>query len=469
MEDISRSERIQNQIAEAFNDLSSKEADELYSTIVKESLNRGFTYQRAGGKIEAINLMLVPSFFTHEQTAYLKEVSLAIKRGIETVFRAWFRDDDVARMLPMDEEEDGWIKALRKDPLVGSEPVWFRLDSHLKMKKAEWKDNISFFEINSCAVGGIHYSPVADSLFLETILPSLRSHLPELPQIRKGPDLRDLLLRLISGHAGSIGRKTLNIVFAEDMTLNEGITEGPNIVAYLKGKGARITLADPRELYVKDGEVFIREESVDVVYRNFEVKDIMAMDKNGDDVSGIKQAFLNNQVVSSLCGEFDHKSMWEALTSVKLERYFSADDRAIFRKHLLWTRAVRECNTPSPAGLKVDLIPYAAGNKDFLVLKPNRQYGGYGVTIGRDVSHAEWESMLDSALKEEGGWVLQEYGAPEEYVFPLFEEKSLRFEKHNIVYGLSATVEGAGILGRVSREGVVNVARRGGLMPVLRI
>lgn len=469
MEETSRSERMQNQIAEAFNELSSKEAHELYSSIVNESLDRGFTYQRAGGRIEAINLMLVPSFFTDEQTAYLKEVSLSIKRGIETVFRAWFRDDDVARMLPMDEEEGGWIKALRKKPAPDDEPMWFRLDSHLHMKKAGWKDSISFFEINSCAVGGIHYSPVADFLFLETILPSLRSHLHELSEIRKGPDLRDLLLGLISRHAGAIGRKTLNIVFAEDMTLNEGITEGPYIVDYLKGRGVHITLADPRELYVKDGEVFIREAVVDVVYRNFELRDIIAMEKNGDDVSGVKRAFLNNQVVSSLCGEFDHKSMWEALTSAKLERYFSAEDSAVFRKHLLWTRVVRECNTFGPTGSNVDLIPFAVRNKDSLVLKPNRQCGGYGVTIGRDTLRGEWESMLDTALKEAGSWVLQEYGAPEEYVFPLFEDRTLKFEKHNIVYGLSATVEGAGILGRVSREGVVNVARRGGLMPVLRI
>jgi hypothetical protein len=469
MEEISRSERIQNQIAEAFNDLSSKEADELYTFIVNESLDKGFTYQRAGGRIEAINLMLVPSFFTGEQTAYLKEVSLSIKRGIETVFRAWFKDDDVAGMLPLDEEEGGWIRTLRKKPAPDSEPMWFRLDSHLQMKKAGWKDNITFFEINSCAVGGIHYSPVADLLFLEAILPSLKGHLHELPAIRKGPDLRDLLLGLISGHAKAIGRKTLNIVFAEDMTLNEGITEGPYIVDYLKGKDVNITLADPRELYVKDDEVFIRETMVDIVYRNFELKDIMAMEKSGDDVSGIKLAFFNNQVVSSLCGEFDHKSMWEALTSERLERYFSVEESALFRKHLLWTRVLRECNTPGPSGLKVDLIPFAARNKDSLVLKPNRQYGGYGVTIGRDVSPGEWESMLDAALKEEAGWVLQEYGAPEEYVFPLFEDGTLRFEKHNIVYGLSATVEGAGILGRVSREGVVNVARRGGLMPVLRI
>ncbi len=468
MEEISRIERIQDQITEAFNDLPPGEAGELHDLIVKESFDRGFTYQRAGGKIEAINLMLVPSFFTDEQASYLKEVALAVKRGIEAAFRAWFHDDVAARTLPVDEEEGAWIKDLhRRSP--STESMWFRLDSHLQMKKADWKDNIHFFEINSCAVGGIHYSPVADALFLETILPYLRRRLPELPPLRMSPDFRELLLGLLSTHARAIGRKTLNIVFAEDMTLNEGITEGPYIVEYLKRKGIKITLADPRDLHAKDDEVFLRDEPVDVVYRNFELKDITCMESDGDDVSGIRRAYMNNQVVSSLCGEFDHKSMWEALTSGGLDRYFSAADSAVFKKHLLWTRIVKERNTLGPSGLPVDLLPFAVRNKDSLVLKPNREYGGYGVAIGRDISQGEWEGLLDTALKEDGSWVLQEYGAPEEYVFPLFEDRTLAFEKHNIVYGLSATADGAGVLGRISMESVVNVARRGGLMPVLRI
>ncbi len=469
MEEISQSERIQNRIREAFNKLSSREAVELYGSIVSDSFKKGFTYQRAGGRIEAINLMLVPSFLTEEQASYLKETALAVKRGIETVFRAWFHDDEVAGMLPFDEEEKSWIRELRKKPLEGGEPMWFRLDSHLHMKKNNWKDEISFFEVNSCAVGGIHYSPVADSLFLDTVLPSLKEHLPQLPALGTNPDFRDLLLGLIVRHANALDRKTLNIAFAEDKTLNEGITEGPYIVDYLRGRGIKINLVDPRELYVKNGEVYFENEPVDIVYRNFELRDIIEMEKNGEDTTGIRFAFLNNRVISSLCGEFEHKSMWEALASGRLDRYFSAKDAALFKKHLLWTRTVKECDTDGPFGLKVDLMPFALKNKDSLVLKPNRLCGGYGVVIGRNTAAGDWDEKLATALKEEGNWVLQEFGMPEQYSFPLFEEGSLAFEKHNIVYGLSATVEGAGILGRVSRESVVNVAQRGGLMPVLRL
>ena len=64
---------------------------------------------------------------------------------------------------------------------------------------------------------------------------------------------------------------------------------------------------------------------------------------------------------------------------------------------------------------------------------------------------------------------MQAYSPPEITKFPVLEDGALSFEDHNIVYGISATPDGTAVLGRVSREGVVNVAQQGGLMPVLRL
>lgn len=468
MKEIFEISKLQNLLLESFYRLSQKEAAELHSLLAHGAMERGFTYQREGGVIEAINLMLIPSFYTDEQVSYLHGISLAVKRGIEAVYRAWPGDERLAAMLPFDEDEGRWIKAVRR-PSKCPEPIWYRLDSHLHMKERGWKDNISIFEINSCAVGGIHYGPVAEGLFLDTVLPVIGKYAKTIPSFKKNPDLRDLLLGLISRHAKDMGRKTLNIIFAEDMTATEGITEGPYIVEHLRKKGANITLADPRELSVKGDDVYYKDMPVDIVYRNFELREIMGMEQNGDDTSGIKKAFSNNQAVSSLCGDFDHKSMWEVLASGSFDGYFSKEDAMLFKKHLLWTRIVTERKTQGPEGLEVDLIPYALKNRETLVLKPNRLCGGYGVTIGRYTREGDWQAVLEAGLKEEGGWVVQRFGAPEEFTFPLFENGELAFEGHNIVYGLSSTPEGTGILGRVSVRNVVNVAQHGGLMPVLRI
>jgi hypothetical protein len=472
MDDIrTGTDGLQSVLLEAFAKLTSKEVSELSSLVTEEAARRGFTYQRHGGRIETINLMLLPTFFTDPQVAYLHGVSRAVKRGVEAVWNEYFNDPEIQRLLPLNPVEYGWLKGLKpvgpEDGPEGGVPLWYRLDAHAHMKEPDWKETLSVFEINSCAVGGIHYSPVAESLFSGIILPFLRPHLPKLPLIRKNPDLRDLMLGLMKHHAAAIGRKTLTVVFAEDTTLEEGITEGPYIVEYLRSKGVTAHLADPRNLYVKENDLFYRDIPVDIVYRNFELGDLIEMEENGDNIEGVKFAFSNNRAVSSLAGDLDHKSMWEVLGCGR--KYFSKEDSAVFKKHLLWTRTVAERRTEGPLGAVVDLAGFISKNRETLVMKPNRLFGGTGVTIGRNASGGDWERLLENALKEEGQWVVQSFNAPERAVFPLFEGGRLVFEPHNIVYGFSSTSEGTGVLGRVSKENVVNVAQQGGMMPVMRV
>ena len=49
-------------------------------------------------------------------------------------------------------------------------------------------------------------------------------------------------------------------------------------------------------------------------------------------------------------------------------------------------------------GREVDLLDYAATNRETLVLKPNDDYGGAGIVLGWEVDQATWEASLKSAL-----------------------------------------------------------------------
>ena len=42
-----------------------------------------------------------------------------------------------------------------------------------------------------------------------------------------------------------------------------------------------------------------------------------------------------------------------------------------------------------------DLLDFVRHEREMLVLKPNRGYGGSGVAIGTALSQAEWESAID--------------------------------------------------------------------------
>ena len=92
------------------------------------------------------------------------------------------------------------------------------------------------------------------------------------------------------------------------------------------------------------------------------------------------------------------------------EQYFGADDRRLFRRHVLWTRLLADRRTTLPHDKDGDLLEYARRNRELLVLKPNRAYGGTGVMLGPATEQAEWEQALQKAVSRgdpENSWVVQ--------------------------------------------------------------
>ena len=73
-------------------------------------------------------------------------------------------------------------------------------------------------------------------------------------------------------------------------------------------------------------------------------------------------------------------------------------------------------------GESFDLIPYLRNRRDTLVIKPNDEYGGTGVTLGWETDEREWDEAIARALRERvRGWVAQERIAVRREAFPICE------------------------------------------------
>jgi hypothetical protein len=207
------------------------------------------------------------------------------------------------------------------------------------------------------------------------------------------------------------------------------------------------------------------------VYRDAEIGEYIALEEEGSDMSALRAAFMKNQVVSSIAGEFDHKSTFEVLTTPELASHFTQKQQKIFRQHVLWTRIVRETKSTDLDGQPVDLVPWLRRNKDRLVLKPNRSFGGMGIVVGPHVDLATWDEGIAAALAPEaaetGGVVAQRYVDVKVKDFPILSDGAVSLEEFYVVCGFLATARGVGILGRASKKRVVNVGQKGGLTAVL--
>ncbi len=220
---------------------------------------------------------------------------------------------------------------------------------------------------------------------------------------------------------------------------------------------------------MRDGDVFYNGDVVDLAYRDYAVSDLLDLRKEGTDIGPMMTLFQQNRIISSIAAELDQKSCWEVLTDPQFaQKYFSADERQVFRRHILWTRILSDRRTLLADGRAGDLLDYVRREQEQLVLKPNRSYGGQGIVLGNLLERAEWETAMERALADSERWVVQQLASIPVSEFPVIGPDGLvHVEPFYTVMGFAPTKYGVAILGRASQKQVVNVAQRGGMCVVL--
>ena len=232
-------------------------------------------------------------------------------------------------------------------------------------------------------------------------------------------------------------------------------------------EGFPAIVIEPTDLELKKDSLCARGKKIDLIYRDTTLSEMCDLEEQGYDLSGLREAFRRGQIISSLEGEFDHKSAFEMFTNPEYAKWFDQKERALFKRYVLWTRLLTERKTTGPNGKTVDLIRFTRKNQNDLVLKPNRLYGGKGIIFGRETSNKNWTNKIESALKEPGDWVIQKLGALRTKSFFSRMDKKVSEHEYYVVSGFFATQKGLGIVGRMSENKIVNVAQRGGLTPIL--
>ncbi|HUQ07559.1 MAG TPA: hypothetical protein VM261_33930 [Kofleriaceae bacterium] len=462
--------RLGNTVNEVFLKIPTGETRKLFKRLSEEAEKEGIVYQDDDGTVHPVPIMARPRIIRPEQEQYFHKVCLDLTRALEKLASLYIEVPAVRALLPFTEREERWLRDIWAK--VGKQPqtVVARLDANADFASDDWSEGFDFFETNSVGVGGMYYAPKAAEIVQRVVVPAMQKRAPALV-LKPQDDMRQLLLEQITMHAKAIKKRRINTAFLQERDAVGGPNEFPYLVEYFKAQGVPAALVDPRELRRKGDELYAGDLPIDLVYRDAEIGEYVALEEDGADMGALHHAFMKNQVVSSIAGEFDHKSTFEVLTSPELSALFTAKQQKIFRKHVLWTRIVRETKTTDIDGQPVDLLPWLRRNKDRVVLKPNRSFGGTGIVVGPHVDLAAWDEAIAEALSpdaaETGGVVAQRYVDVKVKDFPILSDGAVTLEEFYVVCGFLATPRGVGILGRASKKRVVNVGQKGGLTAVL--
>jgi len=461
-------QRLATRVQNALDGIPREELVQLMRDIHRTATDRHLAYQHEG-VTETVTLLPCPLTMRQDQLGYTHYVSQIVLNAIKRLPDMYFDMPEVRDVLRVSPLEEEWLRECWTPAHREANPVFGRFDAVVDYTSAVWKDTIKFMEPNLSGVGGLHMAPTAIGVLADLVVPALLRQDPGL-RLQLPGDIRDLLLQDLLEHLEVIGRPGGQIVFVDPKFAAEGPDE-PDAVTrwYREHSGVNVLHADPSELRLRGDEVYYGDVCVDIVYRDGSVLDLQAYCAEGVDIAPMRTLLRQNRVVSSISAELDQKSIFELFTDPALaERLFTVEERQVMRRHILWTRRVAERRTTSSFGDQIDLLEHARTERESLVLKPNRSYGGEGVMVGHSADQGEWERALDRALAEPNGWVLQQAAPiPVKNFHVLDAAGELHVEPFYIVMGFASNRYGVAMLARASQQQVVNVAQHGGVCAVM--
>lgn len=465
-----RARRLQSRALEAFHRLPTDEARAMLAALRDRAFSLGLTYVRDNGVVEAVRVMPLPVIITPEQRAYVHATSLTLLSALKKLPHLYKHDPEVRAILQLPAAEEEWL--FDEAPgLKRHDPHFARLDAIVDFASPRWQQSLQFVEPNLSGVGGLHLLPMAERLALSEVYPRLSS---STLAFEACSDIRGLLVQELVDHLEATGRRGRHVVLIEPREATPGVEEQDLVARHFHDRfGVTVSHADPRDLRWRDGEVWHDDRIVDVAYRDYAVVDLLPLAAEGADLQPIRQLFRENRIVSSIHAEIDQKADFEVFSDdALLERHFTPDEIDALSHHVPWTRSIYARRTRGPAGVDVDLAPWLLQNRATLVLKPNRSYGGHGVVVGAAVDDQVWSAAVTAALAAPRSCVVQQkvelpvVDVPVEVV-DADGAVGIAMEPFYVVMGFAPTRSGIAILGRASQKQVVNVAQRGGIIPVV--
>ena len=221
--------------------------------------------------------------------------------------------------------------------------------------------------------------------------------------------------------------------------------------------GVPAVIADPRDLTYDGSALRAGAERIDLVYRRVLINDIIARPA---ECHALVEAYRARAVcvANTLRCKLPHKKAFFAiLTDDRFKHLFSAEERTLIRRHVPWTRVVRD----GP------IVERLRDSRERLVLKPNDEYGGSGVTLGWEAASGAWDAAIERALGDPpGSWVAQERIEIRREVFPVCTDEGI-IEREMLVDFAPYVFRGkvGGYLTRLSSTGLANVTSGGGQVP----
>jgi len=402
---------------------------------------------------------LRPFFLSAEDEQRVRIVAETMVELGERVASAALGDPTLLGQFHLRQEE---LRLIRLGKTAGPASTASRLDSFLL------PDSLKFAEYNGESPAGAGYTETLAEIFRE--LPVMKEFVNAY-QIHSYPLSAKLLDALIMSYIDWGGTSKPAQMLITDWREVPTWSEFEILKERFERMGVPVELADPRDLHFDGKQLTANGKKIDLVYRRVLMNDIVA---RASECKALVDAVAANAV--SMANHFrckiPHvKAFFAVLTDERNDGLFSFGERDLIRKHVPWTRVVADVRT-SHYGTPVELLDFVRRQRENLVLKPNDEYGGSGVTLGWETSETRWDVAIEKAIEStQGCWIVQERIPIRREMFPWIRPDG-KVEFHDMLVDFAPYLfrgRLCGFLTRLSATGLANVTSGGGQIPAFRV
>jgi circularly permuted ATPgrasp domain protein len=398
---------------------------------------------------------LRPHFVKEEDFARICTICETVWSAIQRVKDAAIEDPTIIDDLGLTTIERELIAI---DPGYKAVSPTARLDSFLT------EGAYSFVELNGESPAGIAYADAAYEIF--SALPVMQ-RFAESYNVRRLSGRRFMLQVLLESYEEFLGRKPdrppqIAIVDLKDLPTQK---EFELFKEFFEQSGYPAIICSPDELEFNNGRLLRGDFEIDIVYKRLLVNEYLPVMQQ---YPALLNAYRAGAVcmVNSFRSKLIHKkALFAVLTSSRRANLFTDEQLAAIHAHVPWTRLVR-AEKSDYQGEAIDLLEFISANRHKLVLKPNDDYGGHGITIGWNTDEIRWDEALRSALVN-GDYVVQERVKTAREMFPaLQDDGSIEFAEQLVdLDPLLFNGKVGSAFTRLSFTELANVSSGGGMVP----
>ena len=398
---------------------------------------------------------LRPHFVSETDFTRICQICETVWSAIQKVKDAAVADPNVVDDLGLTEIERELVAI---DPGYKAVSPTSRLDSFLTSSA------YSFVELNGESPAGIAYADAAYDIF---------SSLPVMKEFSNDYNLRPLYGRrfmldvLLSSYEEFLGRKPERPprIAIVDLAGVPTVKEFELFREFFEQAGYPSVICTPQQLEFKNNRLSVSGQEIDIVYKRLLVNEYLPIIR---EYPALLEAYRAGAIcmVNSFRSKLIHKkALFAVLTDPRHAELFTNNEREAIRAHVPWTRMVRDEHTDY-FGREVNLLDFIRADGERLVLKPNDDYGGHGITIGWNVDQRGWDEAINNALAT-GDYLVQERVPTARETFPaLTDDGRIEFAEQLVDLDpllFNGKVRSA--FTRLSFTELANVSSGGGMVP----